>query len=126
MNLYYIRCVQQDYPKLLSLGQKLSAINVSSSEDGEAEVSATNGGAWDYIGEIPQAGSEVFEPIKDADGNPYIHVNLITPLALGEIAANMAGSDEEVAQALEDLGRFFLLDEAGNARAPSQPFRVFL
>lgn len=147
MNLYYIRCIQADYNRLLTLGEKLGAIQLQYSEfvqstdesgntvetpTGEPTVSATLGGAWDYIGYIPQPdvvdaeGNPVFKPIEDAQGNPYLHINLITPLALGDVAANMAGTDEEIAAALQDLGRFFLLDEQGNARAPSQLFRVFL
>lgn len=147
MNTYFIRCVKSDYPRLLALGQKLGAITLTYSEfvqstdengitvetpTGEPQVTAAQGGAWDYIGEIPQTGlvdsqgEPVYKPICDADSKPYLHVNLITPLSLGELAANMAGTDEEVAAGLQDLGRFFLLDADGNARPPSAPFRVFL
>lgn len=147
MNTYFIRCIHADYSRLLTLGEKLGAITLTYTEfvqstdengitvetpTGDPTVGATEGGAWDYIGYIPQPdvvdseGNPVFKPIADAAGNPYIHVNLVTPLALGEVAANMAGTDEEIAAALQDLGSFFLLDEQSNARAPSQPFRVFL
>lgn len=147
MNTYFIRCIKSDYPRLLALGQKLGAITLTYSEfvqstdengitvetpTGEPLVTATEGGAWDYIGEIPQAGvvdaqgEPVFKPVADADGKPYLHVNLVTPLSLGELAASMTGTDEEVAAGLQDLGRFFLLDADGNARAPNSPFRIFL
>lgn len=147
MNTYFIRCIKSDFPRLLALGQKLGAITLTYSEfvqsteengltvetpTGTPQVTATGGGAWDFIGEIPQAdlvdsqGEPVYKPICDADGNPYIHVNLVTTLSLGELAANMAGTDEEVAAGLQDLGCFFLLDADGNARAPSAPYRVFL
>lgn len=142
MNTYFIRCIQADYSRLLTLGEKLGAIqlhytefveNSDGSEPtpiGTPTVTATEG-SWDYIGHIPQAGvvdaedNLVFKPIADAEGNPYIHVNLATPLSLGEVAASMAGTDEEVTQALAELSKFFLLDSQGNARPPSEPFRIF-
>lgn len=131
MNNYYIRCKQSDWPELLALGEKLGAVQVT--EDG---VFATNGGAWDYIGEIHKPtgvmltdadGNQYPEmaPVLDPDGVPYWHVNLITPLALGELAISMQGNNPDIAAALAELGRFFLLDAEGNARLPTQPVRVW-
>lgn len=137
-NKYYIRCIAEDWNTLLHLGEKLGAIALHYETDeegnpiGEPTVSATQGGAWDYLGpifeptgELDSEGNEVMASIKDEQGNEYLHANLITPVALGETALNMQGTDEEVAQALSHLNKFFLLDEQGNARAPSAPVRVF-
>ena len=144
MNKYYIRCIQADWPTLLHLGEKLGAIQLHYETDeenntdeeniriGEPVISATHGGAWDYIGpifeptgELDSEGNEVMTSIKDGQGNEYLHANLITPIALGETALNMQGTDEEVAEGLANLTKFFLLDEKGDARAPSNPVRVF-
>ena len=131
MNNYYIRCKQSDWSELLTLGEKLGAVKVT--DDG---VFATNGGAWDFIGEIHKPtgntltdddGNQYPEiaPVLDPDGNPYWHANLITPLALGELAISMQGDNPDIAAALAELGRFFLLDAEGNARLPTQPHRVW-
>ena len=131
MNNYYIRCKQSDWSELLALGEKLGAVQVT--DDG---VFATNGGAWDFIGEIHKPtgvtltdaeGNQYPEmaPVPDPDGNPYWHANLITPLALGELAISMQGDNPDIAAALAELGRFFLLDAEGNARLPTSPHRVW-
>ena len=131
MNNYYIRCKQSDWPELLALGEKLGAVKVT-----DEGVFATNGGAWDYIGEIHKPtgvmltdadGNQYPEmaPVLDPEGVPYWHANLITPLALGELAISMQGDNPDIAAALAELGRFFLLDAEGNARLPTQPHRVF-
>ena len=138
MNKYYIRCIQADWPTLLRLGEKLGAIQLYYETDeennpaAEPTVSATQGGAWDYIGPIFQPtgeldgeGNAVMTSIKDEQGNEYLHANLITPIALGETALTMQDTDEEVAEGLANLAKFFLLDEQGNVRAPSNPVRVF-
>lgn len=138
MNKYYIRCIQANWPTLLHLGEKLGAIQLYYETDeennptAEPTVSATQGGAWDYIGPIFEPtgaldgeGNEVMETIKDEQGNEYLHANLITPIALGETALTMQDTDEEVAEGLANLAKFFLLDEWGNVRAPSNPVRVF-
>lgn len=146
MNKYYIRTLPTDWPTLLKLGEKLGAItlsyetgqqtdkygNVTTVNVGEPTVSATEGGAWDYIGEIQEPtgeldeeGNQLTATVTDVNGIAYWHANLITPLALGELAASMQGTDAEVAEGLANLAKFFLLDAQGNARAPSKPTRVF-
>jgi len=138
MNKYYIRCIAEDWNTLLHLGEKLGAIRLYYETDeecnpiGEPSISATQGGAWDYIGqifeptgEVDSEGKEVMASIKDEHGNDYLHANLITPIALGETALTVRGTDEEVAEGLANLAKFFLLDEQGNARAPANPVRVF-
>ena len=136
MNLYYIRYHPSDWSELLTLGEKLGAVFITKSESGETTVTATQGGAWDYIGEIHQPTGEttrdaegitvhVMTPVSAPDGTPYLHANLSTPLALGELAVLMRDADQEIAQVLERLSKFFLLDAEGNARLPTQPHRVF-
>lgn len=146
MNKYYIRTLPTDWDTLLKLGEKLGAIAlhyeteqqidkdgaVTKVNVGKPIVSATEGGAWDFIGEIQvptgeldKEGNPITAPVTDANGVAYWHANLITPLALGELAASMQGTDEEIAEGLANLAKFFLLDAQGNARAPTQPTRVF-
>lgn len=64
-------------------------------------------------------------PRVDAQGNEYIHVNLITPINLKEAAMLLAKSHPEVSVGLSNLSKYFLVDAEGNAIAPVQPHRVF-
>lgn len=127
MNDYYLRCIPADYDRMIAIGVALGAVTVE-----EGVVTPTQGGVWDYIGEIAEQtgvddeGNPITAPVSDANGVPYIHINLRTPIALGETAQQMAQEHPEVAEGLAELGRFFLLDAEGNARAPSAPLRVFL
>ena len=136
MNLYCIRCHPADWSELLTLGEKLGAVSITKPESGETFVTATQGGAWDYIGEIHQPTGEtttdsegitvpVMAPVCAPDGTPLLHANLITPLAVGELAVSLRDTDQTIAQALEQLSKLFLLDAEGNARLPTQPHRVF-
>lgn len=122
MNIYYIRSNTADFATVLSVGKKLGAIASTVLEDNSEHIYATEGGAWDFIGPIHDAEGV---PLKDVDGIEYVHVNLATPINLIERASSLSNEDPEVAELLSQLQRFFLLDEQGNARAPSQPFRVF-
>lgn len=124
MNKYFIRTVADDYPQLIAIGVLLGAI-----VEVEGQIQAV-GGAWDYIGPIPTQvgeidGEPIMEALKDPDGNEYIHINIITPVNLKEVAVAMATAHPEVAEGLANLGKFFLLDAEGNARAPTLPHRVF-
>ena len=135
MNLYYIRCHPNDWAELIALGNKLGAVTEVETEEGNTIIVATQGGAWDYIGEIHEPTGEtviqegievpVTAPICAADGTPLLHANLITPIALGELTLSLMGSDEELAAAWAQLNKFFLLDEKGEARLPTKPWRVF-
>lgn len=134
LNDYYVRALPADWPELLRLGEKLGAITLTDSEtaEGEFTVSAKHGGAWDYLGEILQPtgqldpeGNPIMAPVADPDGTPYLHANLRTPIGLGAVARKMAATDPEVAQALQQLDRYFLLDDQGSPRLPHQPVRVW-
>ena len=134
MNPYYIRCHPNDWAELIALGKKLGAVTETETETGNI-ITATQGGAWDYIGEIHEPTGEtvlqdgieipVTAPICAEDGTPLLHANLITPVALGELTLSLMVSDEELAAAWAQLNKFFLLDEKGEARLPTKPWRVF-
>ncbi len=128
MNDYYVRTTQALWPTMLQLGVLLGVIELHYSEfdeegspAGEPTVIATEGGAWDYIGEILV--DEV--PVADAEGSPYLHGNLRTPINLRERAEAMATENPALAEAMGSLGQFFLLDENGSARLPRNPHRVW-
>lgn len=147
---YYVRAVPSDWPLLLSLGEKLGALVVHrpttshTEEDGtvvqvpagDPIVAAAAPGAWDFIGELLRPtgntvagpdGAQMPEmvPVADANGVAYWHANLRTTVHLGSVAREMAQEDPEVAAAMSQLGRFFLLDEAGSPRLPKAPVRVW-
>jgi hypothetical protein len=98
-----------------------------------AHTWATEGGAWDFIGpihrptgEVDDEGVPLTEPLTDPEGNVYWHANLLTPIDLRARAEALAAERPEVAAALADVARFFPVDENGQPRAPSNPYRVFL
>lgn len=132
---YYIRALPKDWPTLLALGQTLGAITVTTSDDGSETVSCTGPGCWDFLGVLfTPTGKTIdtdegpvpeMKAVTDAKGTAYWHANLRTTMHLGEVAREMAAADKQVAKALQSLGKFFLLDEEGNPRTPSQPARGF-
>jgi len=132
---YYIRALPKDWPTLIALGEKLGALTVHKTEDGESVVSATTPGSWDFIGVLYKPTGNIIEApdedipemteITDEEGTAYWHANLRTTVHLGEVAREMAKTDPEIADAMQALDRFFLLDEQGNPRAPSQPARGY-
>ena len=130
MNTYYLRTIAAHYDEMIAIGKVLGAIT-----EVEGIITATQGGCWDYIGPIHVPTGETTEtemgpqpvmtPLLDPDGNEYIHVNLITPIALKATAMALAAEHPEAAAGLADLGRYFLLDANGDARLPTNPHRVF-
>lgn len=145
-NDYYVRALPADWPELLQLGEKLGAISVSYphrtdelqpdgavvTELGEPVIAANHGGAWDYLGEIQRPtgeldaeGNPIMAPVAAPDGTPYLHANLRTPISLGAVARKLAATDPTVAEAMQRLDRYFLLDDEGSPRLPRQPVRVW-
>lgn len=132
---YYIRALPKDWPTLIALGEKLGALSVYESEDGESVVSAKTPGSWDFIGVLYKPTGNIIETedgdipemteVTDEKGTAYWHANLRTTVHLGEVAREMAKTDPEIADAMQALDRFFLLDEQGNPRAPAQPARGY-
>lgn len=147
MNQYYIRCLPVDWDTMLALLETLGAIKLTyegyetleGSETkvpiGKPTISATSGGDWDYIGEIPEPTGVMIQtdegeypetaPIADAKGTPYLYANLVTPLSLGALAQQMAEENPLIAEGMSNLPKYTLLDDQGDARLPSKPYRVF-
>ena len=118
MYQYYLRTIKIDYKQMVKLGSLLGAISVL-----DGSVAALDGGHWDYI-DPPITGADG-KPLCDKDGNEYVHVNLLTPVNLREAAEAIAKKYPSVAAGIADLGRYFVVDEKGNAVAPAKPYRVF-
>lgn len=154
MNTYYLRCIAADFNQLKALGEMLGAITVipAHTEETTIEVSegvfetstisvpeavvATQQGYWDFIGPIYQPTGATIEvegfgpqpvmaALTDAEGNEYVHVNLITPINLKEAATLLAVAYPEIAAGLANLGKYFLVDANGDAKPPAVPHRVF-
>lgn len=129
MNTYCLRTIAADYPAMLSIGIALGAIKI------DDDVIHAPGGCWDFIGPIHAPTGKVVEtgigpqpvmsPKVDAQGNEYIHVNLLTPVSLNEAAQALAAEHPEIAAGLASLNKYFLVDVEGNAVAPVRPHRVF-
>lgn len=118
-----LRCIESDYPTLIGLGVLLGALN----DDGTPKDNV----AWDYIGyklvgDAPAEGQpDTRQVLKDGQGNKYVHVNVRTPFSVGERAGELAQQSPEIAQGLSQIGRFFVVDEDGQAALPEFPMRCF-
>lgn len=129
-NKYFLCCLPKDLPQLISLGLLLGAL--CEAEDGALYAPD---GTWDPIGIIPVPTGEIVQteigpmtvmvPRKDAQGRELWHGNLSTLVNLRAVAQAMAAERPEIAAGLANLGKFFVVDEAGNAVAPNNPYRVF-
>ena len=122
-----LRCIESDYPALLSLAQAMGVITVDN-----GTVIPAPGIAWDYIGHKrvgppPDEGQADTRPfVTDAQGHKYVHINVRTPFSVGEAAAEAAQTNPDIAAALGDPARFFVTDGNGHAVDPQVPMRVFL
>jgi hypothetical protein len=131
MNTYYLRSTTTDWPELLNLGVLLGEITIG--EDGNPYgpsfvVVNHNGYVYKPTGETAIVEGETVEltaPVLGPDGLPYMHANLRTNQNLGEKAAELAESHPELAEALSNLGKYFLIDEEGKPRTPANPAWVF-
>ncbi|GAP37902.1 hypothetical protein ABXN37_22525 [Piscinibacter sakaiensis] len=131
MYTYYLRCRIADVPEMLALGVALGVLQQHTDDAGQVLTRAPDDGSvWDPIGpiyretgEVDAEGMPVREPLLAPDGGEWWHANLISPVHLYQRAGQLAGEHPEIAGALQDLGRFFLLDEAGEPRKPAEPVR---
>jgi hypothetical protein len=131
MNTYYLRSTTTDWPELLNLGVLLGEIQLD--EQGNPHgpgfvVVNHNGHVYKPTGETAIVEGETVEltaPVLGPDGLPYMHANLRTSQNLGEKAAELAESHPELAEALSNLGKYFLIDEEGKPRTPANPAWVF-
>lgn len=124
--VYYPRATAADWAQLLHLGFLLGELVV----DSEGGFS---GPGWVYIGMLsketgatltdPETGEEYPERIivKDANGAPYLHANLYTFTDLRAKAEALAAQQPEIAEALQQLHKYFPHDEDGNPVQPSNP-----
>jgi hypothetical protein len=126
---YFLRCLESDRPKLLSLGVLLGAL-----QESEGKHYAT-AGDFVEIGYVYRPTGETVlvdgietaltEPVGDENGNLYWHANLRTTMNLREIAEAMAVSNPELAEGLSQLYRYFVTDELGQPKAPNDPAVVW-
>jgi hypothetical protein len=123
---YYLRCKQSDYLDLVSLAKLLGII-----AEHDGQMYGINGNDWDYRGTLYEPTGETVtvegmevalqRPIADETGTPYLHVNVNLRFDLGERARELAVTSPEMAAALAETGKFFMLDENGRPRAPRNP-----
>ena len=128
--IYYIRAIKQDWPTVESLAEALGVAQ-RNPETGELV-----GQGWVFIGPVykptgqtatdPETGQtiELTAPACDANGNEYVHANLVYDGSLRELAESRAGQYPEFAAALADVPRYFVTDENGQPVAPRNPARV--
>lgn len=127
MNDYALRCIEENYPKLIQLA---TILGVVVSQDGV--IYEKNGGIWDYVGyklvgDIPNEGEPDTRTIlTDGNEKKYVHINVRTPINVREAAEALAISNPEIATALSQVPDYFITDAEGNATLPQFPLRVFL
>ena len=126
---YFLRFTESDLPAVRQLGILLGELH--DTDDGSLV-----GNGFVLIGHLTKPTGETVTDefgnvielrrvITDPNGNPYIHANLRTNQDLRAVAELLAAEHPEMAEALSNLGRFFLLDENGQPRTPKQPQVVF-
>lgn len=128
---YFLRCKQSDYAELITLGKMLGVIDEVADESGDSRVVGVNACDWDYRGELweDDGTTSVIDGVTvnnkrlivDENGISYLHINILTRFDLGDKARAMAVDHPELAQALSNLGKFFLLDANGKIRPPNAP-----
>ena len=123
---YYLRCKEGDIEQLITLASILGVIEIV-----DGVVVALQGGMWDYIGykyvgEAPAPGDADLREIASFEGEPYVHINVRTPINVREVAEALAVANPAVAAGLAAIPRFFIVDADGNATAPAYPLRVWL
>jgi len=127
MNQYALRCIEDNYTKLIQLATILGVVDTIN-----GVVTEKNGGIWDYVGyklvgDIPLEGeADTRVPLTDANGKKFVHINVRTPVNVREVAEALALSNPEIAGALSKVPDYFITDENGNATLPQFPLRVFL
>jgi hypothetical protein len=124
---YALRCIEENYTKLIQLATILGVIEII-----DGVVYEKNGGIWDYVG-YKYIGTEPGEGEPDtrtiltnAEGNKYIHINVRTPINVRAAAEALALENPEIAGALSQIPDYFITDAEGNATLPQFPLRVFL
>lgn len=125
MNTYYLRFIEADWSAVYALGLTLGI-----EFKGYCWV-LCNGNGYIYeptgLYRTDAQGDQVplVAPLKDPNGNPYIHANLRIDFDLKQRAEEIAERNPTMASAMQDLGRFFLLDAEGKPRKPNNPHMVF-
>lgn len=115
---YALRCLESDIDELIHNATLLGVIDIVDGKPFEK-----NGGYWDHIGYKYVEGI----PLDNGAGDKYVHINVVTPLDVDEIARGLAGQYPEIAQGLVQFNRFFITDpETGKWTWPEFPMRVFL
>jgi hypothetical protein len=118
-----VKCLESDYPEVLMLAYALGVLD----QDSEPMP----GVSWDYIGykrvgPQPEEGQSDSRPFLDNGfGIKYVHVNVRTPFSVGARAAELALASPEIAGALVQTGRWFVVDGEGNSVMPEFPMRCF-
>ncbi len=143
--IYYIRAIKQDWPTVESLTEALG-VATRNPETGELV-----GQGWVFIGpvmkptgqfvevatdpelSVDESGNatlittqtiELTAPVCDANGNEYVHANLVYDGSLRELAESKAAEHPELAAALAEVPRYFVTDTEGNPVVPQNPARV--
>jgi hypothetical protein len=142
MSDYFLRFTEADLPAVRALGILLGELHDTEDDSLVGNSFVMVGHLYEPTGETTtdEEGNviKLQRVITDPDGNPYIHANLRTNQDLRAVAEQLAADNPQMAEALSDLGRFFLLHEqdvfddegnliasAGLARAPKNQQRVF-
>jgi len=115
-----LRCIESDYPALLQLAQELGVIVV---ENGN--VIPEKDVAWTFLG-YKRDHLDESKFVSDENGNKYVHSNVRTPYSVGERVAQFATDHPDIAAAMGDVSRFFVVDENGNPIDPKFPMAVYL
>lgn len=114
---YFLRCRQADRPALMALAWQLGVLR----DDAGTPVAAQPQWVWVPIGAICAPGTQ--QPLLAPDGQPWWHANLRMTVDLRQHAEAVCAAQPspELAAALADIARFFIVDAEGRAARPVLP-----
>lgn len=127
---YYIRCLPEDFTKLLQLAEAVGILR----QEGGAYVPENPAWVWQPIGKLFRyvgPGPEDFEVIASPEGTPYEHANLRLTMDLLLYCQEVytASPNAELAAAMANVSGFFFTQEVDGvqrAARPVTPSAVFL
>lgn len=126
MKTYFLKFPETQYDKVFRLAKALDLVKKV-----DGIVTAKKDGTWlelgyKLVGPTPLPGQpDTRTPAVNGNGVPFFHVNLRTKVNVRNAATELAATDPEMADALANANKYFLLNGQGKTKVPEYPIGVF-